>query len=547
VKGGCGVQRAAARTEKTAVAGPSRVADDSESEQPGGGGMMRRRLVLGLLLLLAGCIEASGAPRQDGSELLSERLESVMRSRAFRGARVSALVVRERDGAVLFEQLPDRGLIPASNTKVLTAVAALATFGPAYRFETTLWSSAPVDAEGGVDALYLEGAGDPAMNSEDWWLLAEELRRSGVRHVRGDLVLDDSRLDRVRWHPSLGRTSSRAYHGPVGALTANYAAFSVIVTPGVRDGDPVGVEISPPVSYLALSNRAVTGSRKARRSLVVDRSTASRGEIVNVVGTVRAGDPPKVYYRSVLDPTRYAGAVLRMQLAAVGITVEGEIRVARRPAEAFELLRFSGRPMAEIVRLFMKYSNNAIAETLVKAMGAQVGPGPGSWSTGVPAMRRTLLELGLDPGSFSLVDGSGLSYENRVTPRALVRALRIGSASFRFGPELEAALPIAARDGTLEKRAEGAVDVVRGKTGLLNRVTALSGFAVIPAGARLAQGEGNVEPERAVFSILVNGYQVNDGLAMDTVDRFVAELTRAPAPTAPRTDELSSSAVEGSR
>jgi len=499
---------------------------------------------VGLALWIACSFEVLGAARQDGSALLPERLEGVMKSRAFRGARVSALVIRERDGAVLYEQLADRPLIPASNTKVLTAVAALATFGPTFRFETGIWSAGPPDAAGNVGALYVEGAGDPAMNSEDWWRLAEELRASGVRRVSGELVLDDSALDRVRWHPSLGRTSSRAYHGPVGALTANYAAFSVTVTPGAREGDAVGVGISPPVPYLALSNRAVTGPANARRSLVVDRSAGSRGETVNVVGTVRVGDRPKVYYRSVLDPTRYAGAVLRMQLEAVGIVVEGQTRVGSRPADAHELMRFSGRSMAEIVRLFMKYSNNAVAETLVKGMGARVGPGPGSWSTGVPSMRRTLLELGLDPESFSLVDGSGLSYENRVTPRALVRALRVGSSSFRFGPELEAALPIAARDGTLEERAAGAADVVRGKTGLLNRVTALSGFAVIPAGTRLSEERRSTESERAVFSILVNGYRVGDELAMDTVDRFVAELTRSSAPSPPRAEELSSSAPE---
>jgi D-alanyl-D-alanine carboxypeptidase/D-alanyl-D-alanine-endopeptidase (penicillin-binding protein 4) len=190
----------------------------------------------------------------------------------------------------------------------------------------------------------------------------------------------------------------------------------------------------------------------------------------------------------------------------------------------------------------MKYSNNAIAETLVKGMGARVGPGPGSWSTGVPVMRRSLIELGLDPESFSLVDGSGLSYENRVTPRALVRALRLGASSFRYGAELESALPIAARDGTLEKRAAGAMDAVRGKTGLLNRVTALSGFAVIPAGTGFSDGEHSSEPERAVFSILVNGYRVNDELAMDTVDRFVAELTRSATANSPPGERLSSSA-----
>jgi D-alanyl-D-alanine carboxypeptidase/D-alanyl-D-alanine-endopeptidase (penicillin-binding protein 4) len=131
-------------------------------------------------------------------------------------------------------------------------------------------------------------------------------------------------------------------------------------------------------------------------------------------------------------------------------------------------------------------------------------------------MRRRLIGLGLDPESFELVDGSGLSYEDRASPRAFVTALQVARASFRFGPELLSALPIAARDGTLRKRTRDSVDRVRGKTGLLNQVTGLSGFA------QLSAQEGS--QEIAIFSILVNGYRGTDEQAMAEVDRFAAEL-----------------------
>jgi D-alanyl-D-alanine carboxypeptidase/D-alanyl-D-alanine-endopeptidase (penicillin-binding protein 4) len=99
-----------------------------------------------------------------------------------------------------------------------------------------------------------------------------------------------------------------------------------------------------------------------------------------------------------------------------------------------------------------------------------------------------------------------------------VEALRLADGSFRFGPELVAALPIAAADGTLEKRAEGAAHAVRAKTGLLTRVTALSGFAQLGGGAE------------AVFSVIVNGYRGSDEAAMEALDRFVSELTPDPQP-----------------
>ncbi|MFP8874070.1 MAG: D-alanyl-D-alanine carboxypeptidase/D-alanyl-D-alanine-endopeptidase, partial [Myxococcota bacterium] len=187
----------------------------------------------------------------------------------------------------------------------------------------------------------------------------------------------------------------------------------------------------------------------------------------------------------------------------------------RAPNDAVELLAFQGRPLAEIVRLFVKFSNNAVAETLVKSMGGLEGR-PGGWASGVAALRERLREFGLEEDGLVIVDGSGLSYSNKVSARTLVNALRLANESFRVGPELKAALPLAGEDGTLERRAQKARGAVRAKTGLLNQVTGLSGYA------RLADGEA------VTFSLLVNGYRGTDEDAMAAVDHFVAELVLAP-------------------
>jgi len=477
----------------------------------------RIALVAACCALVAGSARAADpAPAAEPLGSLAGRLDDALDVRALRRARVSALVVRAEDGKVLFERSPDRPLTPASNMKILTGMAALQTFGPTYRFETTVWADAAPDAEGNVGNLYVRGGGDPVMNSEDWWRLAADLRARGLLRVSGDLLLDDGAFDADRWHPDWGTVSSRAYHAPVGGLTANYGAFSVTVRPGDAAGDPVAVQVDPPVAYLSVSNRARTGHRGQRSTLVVDRRAGGGGESVRVDGSVPAGASPRTFYRSVLDPTRYAGAVLRMQLSAVGISVAGELREAPLPETAVKLLAFEGRPIGEIVRLFMKYSNNAVAESLVKAMGAHATGAPGSWSNGIPAYRAALESLGVDLSDVTIVDGSGLSYRDKVTSRTLVGALRVARQSFRIGPELAAALPIANGDGTLEKRVEGAPGRVRAKTGLLNRVTSLSGFAALPDGGT------------AVFSVLTNGYRSSDEEAMSALDDFVAALTSAP-------------------
>jgi D-alanyl-D-alanine carboxypeptidase/D-alanyl-D-alanine-endopeptidase (penicillin-binding protein 4) len=208
-----------------------------------------------------------------------------------------------------------------------------------------------------------------------------------------------------------------------------------------------------------------------------------------------------------------------MQLEANGIHVGADITAGPVPPDAAPLLAFEGRTLAEIVRLFLKYSNNEIGEGLVKALAARTTAGGASWAEGIDAVRALLQQAGLDTARISLVDGSGLSYENRVPPRTLVAALRIGTGSFRYGPELLAALPIAAADGTLAKRASGAANAVRAKTGLLTSVTGLSGLAQC--------ADGRV----VFFSVLVNGFRGSAEAAMDALDRFVSVLVASSAET----------------
>lgn len=460
-----------------------------------------------LACLAAGVVAA--APPTPEPESLAGALERALRAPALQGARVAVLVARRDDGRVLFEHEPDRALVPASNLKLLTAIACLASFGPTHRFTTRLLSDAEPDAEGAVGWLAVHGSGDPSLTSEDWWRLAADLRLRGLRRVRGDLWLDDSLFDRERWHPDWGTPSARAYHAPVGALQANYGAFAVEVAAGSPDG-PARVVVDPPIPYLRLVNRARTGGPTR---LSVDREAGAEGEVVVVSGRIADDAVPQIFYRSVLDPTRYAGGVLRMQLAALGISVDGSLRVGPAPAAGRELLAFEGRPVGEIVRLLLKYSSNVISESMVKAMGGARSGDRGSWHSGLPALRAGLGSAGIPTDGLALVDGSGLAYGNRVSPRALVAALRVGASSFSFGPEFVSALPIAAGDGTLRERAEGARGAVRAKTGLLTRVTGLSGYA--------ATREGPV-----AFSILVNGYRVSAEEAMSAVDAFVEALVR---------------------
>ena len=477
---------------------------------------------LSFALLAAGALQAAANeknPPQPAS--LAERLDAVLARPALRGAALSVLVVDRRSGQLLYARAPDRVLIPASNLKVLTAVAALRWFGPTHRFTTSVLAPDGLGPEGSVGWLAVRGGGDPGLTSEQWWRLAADLRARGLRRVQGDLIVDESVFDAEHWRADWSPLTARAYHAPVAGLSANYGAFRVVVEPGPEPGAPLEVRVDPPLSYFQVVAEGATGGPDALRRVRVERASRPSGDRIRVTGTLPVGGEPVELYRSVSHPARYAGAVWRMQLEALGIAVEGEVRPGRIPAGATPLLSFEGRDLATLTRLFLKNSNNMMAEMLVKAMArapdeaADAGP-PGTWSAGLQRMHQMLEQLGIASGALVLADGSGLSRDNRVTARQLVAALRVADASFDFGPELLAALPIAAADGTLERRADGAAGGVRAKTGLLSGVTGLSGFA-------------HSQGREMVFSALANAYAGDDRAAMDALDAFAAALVAGPA------------------
>jgi len=496
------------------------------------------RLVVGALVVLgvatadkAESLDPGSATATPMATPLSIRIDELLRKGALAHASVGVLVERARDGRVLYSRGADQLFIPASNQKILTSLASLARFGPTHRFATRIWAPAAIDGEGDVDALVIEGGGDPTLGSEDWWRMAADLRTAGLRGVRGDLRIEDELFDGPSWHPSWGDVSARAYHAPIGALNANLGAFVVSVWPRADAGSAARVAVDPPVDYLRLRNLALTAPRRGRADLSVDRLAGANSEgvaeeIVRVEGSVRKGGPGDLFPRSVLDPGLYAGSLLLHQLRANGIAVEGIVRRAPRGSEPFSLvLERPGRSVAEIVRVCLKQSSNAVAETLVKNLGAWEGRSAadspsrkGDWSGGIRAMRGELAKLGVDLARAHLVDGSGLSLQNRLSPRMLVRALRIARDSFQFGHELVAALPIAHRDGTLERRLERAEGRIRAKTGLLSDagVTALSGYVDRPDG------------ETLIFSILVNGNGGGGEAGMDAVDRIAEALVESP-------------------
>ena len=469
--------------------------------------MPPRSLLIALVLF---CI---ALPQRGVAGALEEGLQAFLRHPALQGARVGVLVEDLATGKRLLAHRQGRALVPASNQKLLISAAALAHWGPSHSFSTPVMIDGELDAKGVLHgALWIVGRGDPSHVSESLWKLAEQVRLRGITEIREGLRVDASYFDALRFHPDWGPFSASSDQAPTSSFAVNYSTFEIEVIGGAAVGDPARVQVAPDTSYFRARSDATTILHSRRLQLQLVPLADGSGERVLVRGAFPLGSKPLLYRRAVSMPSRYAAAVLRTQLEAQGVRVQGHTRYADVPVRAREFFQFEGQSVGEIVWKLNKYSNNFIAEQLTKKLGAEVYGPPGTWTKGARALEAFLRSIGIDDRQGVIADGSGLSRRNKVSPQTLVSVLRRAARSFAFGPEFLASLPLGGLDGTLEDRMEDGAISVRGKTGHLRRVSSLSGVVPSPDGRWLA------------FAILVNGARGNRLDVDAAIDALVGAL-----------------------
>lgn len=501
---------------------------------------MRRLLhtVLASALLLAG-LASSATAEPTGREALVADLDRILSDQRLAGAHAGVVVRSAETGETLYSRGAQDRLLPASNNKLFSSVAAMEALGPDHRFTTSVLSDG--DRQGPVlqGDLYLKGGGDPTMLEADYQQLATQLADSGLRLVTGRLIADDSWFDGVRLGTSWAWDDEPYYYSAqIASLTVSpntdYDAGTVIVetTPAAAGTRPA-TRVNPETGYVQIDNRAVTGAPGSAETISVERRHGTNTIVVS--GSIPAGGATTRDWATVWEPAGYAADVFRRALAGHGVQVLGETAPGTTPSGASTLAEHRSMTLTELMVPFLKLSNNGHAEVLLKAMGRQER-GQGSWSAGIAVANQRLVALGVSAGSYRMVDGSGLSRMDMLNAEQLT-SLLLAARGEPWFDRWYAALPIAGEPdrfvgGTLRNRMRNtpAAANVHAKTGSLTGVTALSGYVTAANG------------EPLVFSIVLNNYlsaspkDIEDAIAVRLAryegddDRRIATLAVVPAP-----------------
>lgn len=390
------------------------------------------------------------------------------------GSRAGVVVVDLGTGRTLLSRAGTQPRIPASVTKVFTLGAALRLLGPDWTPQTRVVATGAADGNAWVGDLHLVGGGDPTLSAAGLRALAgRTVQALGVRRLDGRLHVDATAFDDFQGGVRTGRAVDGDLGGRLGALS---------VDRGARTTDPAARAGSLFRTALRTAGLGVQGTVVRDDGPVADATTVA----------AQAGPTLAQLAASTLGPSdNYAAETLLKDLASRdGLEAACRVREGLPP-----------RPVASLV------AEPPAAATC--ATGAATAP-PASTASGSLVLRTTLRPLaGTTP---RIVDGSGLTRRNRVSPQTVVRLLLALDGDATVSPILRSSLPQAGRTGTLARRMRGTAAVGRcaAKTGTITGVSALAGFCSTLAGREVA------------FAILQNGGNVSSARAFQ--DRFVARL-----------------------
>jgi serine-type D-Ala-D-Ala carboxypeptidase/endopeptidase (penicillin-binding protein 4) len=468
------------------------------------------------LFLLCAQMLAAALP-----ESIQKLLDSSAAARtAFWGIRIVDLAT----GRTLYELNPDHYFVPASNAKLFSTALALTRLGADFTFQTRVLAQSPPDELGRVRGwLRLAGGGDPNLSARTVPYrmgpdtgnplaaieqLADQIVARGVRRVDGDIIGDDTWYVWQPYATGWSVDDPESDDGaPISALTLADNALSLSVRPGANIGDVAALSLVPAIEFYRIENRVRTVAAGGERSIRFQRLPGSRD--ARLWGTIPLRDRGQELLIGVEDPAQFAAQALRTALERRGVAVggsaisehlypDGLADLAQAspppPLTGIELARRVSAPLIEDLRITAKVSQNLHAELALRAVG-RVRRNVGSFEAGMAEMKTFLAEAGIDPAGYHLLDGSGLSRLDLVTPSTVLKLLGYMYESPARAQWISI-LPVAAQDGTLSSRMgnTAAAGRVYAKTGSLSHVSALSGYLQRPDATWVA------------FAVLVNNY-----------------------------------------
>lgn len=413
----------------------------------------------------------------------------------FRSCQIAVDIYDLSSKEIVYRKNHKQLLHPASNMKILSSAAGLFFLGPDYEFTTGIWYTGELNDSVLVGDLYYVGGFDPDFTSKNLDSLSGEIAGLGISSITGSIIGDVSMMDSLFWGEGWMWDDDPETDFPyMTPLIVNDVAVMIEYMPG-EEGAPAIIKTIPESDYFEIENNSVTISDTTKK-FTVTREWIDRSDKIIIEGNIDTSAAADTIRLNLVNSTEYFLTMAKESLIRNDVEVSGGIKVSVLPENSEKLITHS-RTYREVIVNLNKESDNLSAEMTLRALSKNKSNKPASADVGVELIDSLICIVGLNPRTYRLVDGSGVSHYNLVSTELLTDLLKY----FYFDtPELYTILkesfPISGVDGTLKSRMENseAYNRVYAKTGTLSGVSCLSGYITSERGTEF------------VFSIMIQNF-----------------------------------------
>lgn len=438
--------------------------------------MTYRTLFVAYIYLALACLATQPSLSAQGQERQPLPLDSIISAETHhKGVRIGLQVMRISDGAILYDHRSDELFTPASIVKILSTGAAMRQRGYRHRFTTNVYAVGLIGAGTLQGGLLIAGGGDPSIASafvpQDTMRLVTEisraLSRAGVSNIEGRIFVDGSLAHGVGAHPTWAREDiSRPYGaGFYGFNVRDNTITASLLAPRTGNTRP---ELTPRADSDGIVwTSAVTTGRARSISISLTPGESS----VRLSGRMPRGTSQHLRIANP-DPAMTGAQWIDKSLRSQGIQTQGN------PQRSYLGYEVEGRlihtyyslPLDTLSIITNHHSQNLYAEAIAHLIDPRRSPGEAVQTYWRKA-------LGMGAKDLNILDGSGLSRSNRITPKAMTQALK-----YLFGGEqphdgiLVETLPQVGRDGTVARLMSASDITAYLKSGTMRGVTCYAGY-----------------------------------------------------------------------
>ncbi|MGB5714304.1 MAG: D-alanyl-D-alanine carboxypeptidase/D-alanyl-D-alanine-endopeptidase [Waterburya sp.] len=415
-------------------------------------------------------------------------------------------------GTSLYSLNGDMFFTPASSLKLLTSAAGLLELGADYRIKTSIYS---VGDPPNLTSLRLKGQGDPTISTQSLKNIVHQLQDKGIKRIE-NLIIDDSYFETPTINPTWEWLDVHSYFATaVNSTILNQNTVTLTLLPQ-QVGQPVKFFWSDAIAarQWQVVNQAMTGDADIDYDVELDGYLGK--PTLQFRGELAVNEPGDVWDLAIVDPAQYFLESWRSQLTQAGITVSKGIIINQSSHNELEteleaeLMAIYSPPMQQIFTEINQESNNLYAEVLGKILAKEL-----HLETASDAIKYSLDTIGIKATEYELVDASGLSRHNLITPQTLVDTLRL-IYQLTPGESYQQSLARAGISGTLKRRFINSpvAGNLWGKTGTLTGVGTLSGYII------------DHQNTSIVFSILVNNSELKNKRIRQAIDEIVVIINQ---------------------